>query len=195
MDYSAGIMSLSFWFLETRKTAEYLLEGLTRKEIVELSLNENIYQVDSERRAREIANVSYRRLKDFPEELLEYFIRTDLNSAKLVVLISILKTDKLFFEFFYEVFREHIILGDYSLQKKDFDIFFLNKSNQSETIENWTEKTVYKVISCYKLFISEAGLLDKEEDKIILPFIDYRLKDLLIKHNLEPYLKAITGEI
>ena len=42
MDYSAGIMSHSFWYLETKNTAEYLVEDISKKELMDLSLNENI---------------------------------------------------------------------------------------------------------------------------------------------------------
>ena len=88
MEYSAGIMSANFWYLETKTTAEYLIEGLNRKELMELSINENIYQVDSERRAKRIVGLMYRRLKDFPEELLEYLINADSNAGKLFVFIT-----------------------------------------------------------------------------------------------------------
>lgn len=72
----------------------------------------------------------------------------------------------------------------------------MNKSNQSEIIENWTEKTIKRLKTMYKSFLIEAGLLEKEDNdyKIILPFIDYRLKELLIQNNLTPYLNAIAGE-
>ena len=196
MKYSAGIMSASFWLLETKTTAEYMLDGLSKSKILELSLNENIYQVDSERRAKDIANVTYRRLKDFPEKLLEFFVNADVNSSKIIVLISILKNDKLLFEFMYEIFRERIILGNYTLKKSDFDIFFKNKSQQSEIIENWAEKTIKKLSSRYRIFLSEAGLLEKEDKdyKIILPFLDFRLRELLVENDFEPYVKAICGE-
>lgn len=196
MKYSAGIVSASFWLLETKTTAEYMLDGLSKSKILELSLNENIYQVDSERRAKDIANVTYRRLKDFPEKLLEFFVNADVNSSKIIVLISILKNDKLLFEFMYEIFRERIILGNYTLKKYDFDIFFKNKSQQSEIIENWAEKTIKKLSSRYRIFLSEAGLLEKDDKdyKIILPFLDFRLRELLVENDFEPYVKAICGE-
>lgn len=196
MKYSAGIVSASFWLLETKTTAEYMLDGLSKSKILELSLNENIYQVDSERRAKDIANVTYRRLKDFPEKLLEFFVNADVNSSKIIVLISILKNDKLLFEFMYEIFRERIILGNYTLKKSDFDIFFKNKSQQSEIIENWAEKTIKKLSSRYRIFLSEAGLLEKDDKdyKIILPFLDFRLRELLVENDFEPYVKAICGE-
>ena len=37
MEYSASIMSAAFWYLETRTTAEYLVEGLTKEEIMDPS--------------------------------------------------------------------------------------------------------------------------------------------------------------
>lgn len=196
MKYSAGIVSASFWLLETKTTAEYMLDGLSKSKILELSLNENIYQVDSERRAKDIANVTYRRLKDFPEKLLKFFVNADVNSSKIIVLISILKNDKLLFEFMYEIFRERIILGNYTLKKSDFEIFFKNKSQQSEIIENWAEKTIKKLSSRYRIFLSEAGLLEKDDKdyKIILPFLDFRLRELLVENDFEPYVKAICGE-
>lgn len=197
MDYSAGIMSHSFWYLETKNTAEYMANDTSKKELMELSLNENIYQVDSERRSRELVNVCYRRLKVFDKDLLNYLSSCDQNSGKLIVLISVLTDDKLFFEFMHEVFREHILLGNFTIKNSDLDIFFMNKMNQSEVIENWKDTTLRRVKNNYKKFLIEAGLLQKEDDeyKIILPFIDYRLKELIIQNNLTPYLNAISGEI
>lgn len=197
MKYSAGIISSSFWLYESKTTAEYLLENLSKKELIELSLNENIYQVDSERRAKRMAGNLFNRFNGFSDELLQYFITSDSNSSKLFVLIAIIKNDKLFFEFMHEVFREHIILGNFNIKDADLDIFFMNKINQSEIIENWSEGTIKRLKSIYKLFLIESGLLEKEDNyyKIILPFIDYRLKELLTQDNLTPFLNAITGGI
>lgn len=196
MKYSAGIKNISFWLLESKLTAEYILNGLSRDEILELSLNENIYQVESQYKVKDIPNRLYARLKDFSDESLNYFINCDVNSSNLFIIIAILRNDKLFFEFVHEVFREHILLGNYTLKQSDFDIFFFNKSNQSEIIANWTEETVNRVQRQYRFLLKEAGLIEKDDDeyKIIIPFIDYRLKDLMIKENLTPYLNAITGE-
>lgn len=196
MKYSAGIKNISFWLLESKLTAEYILDGLSKDEILDLSLNENIYQVESQYKVKDIPNRLYTRLKDFSDESLNYFINCDVNSSNLFIIISILRNDKLFFEFVHEVFREHILLGNYTLKQSDFDIFFFNKSNQSEIIANWTEETINRVQRQYRFLLKEAGLIEKEDDeyKIIIPFIDYRLKDLMIKENLTPYLNAITGE-
>ena len=196
MKYSAGLASTSFWFIESKKIAEFILEGYSKKEIMEMALNENIFQVERDSRIKEIVNSVYRRLSSFSEDILECFIRIDVNSSKVFVLISILNDDKLFFEFMHEVFREHILLGDFTLKNRDFDIFFDNKSYQSESIENWTDETISRLKRGYRNMLSEAGVLDtsKKEKVIIIPFVDLKLQQLLVDNNFGPYLYAITGE-
>lgn len=196
MNYSASIISTSFWFLESKKVAELILEGYSKDEILNIALEDNIFQVETERRVRDITNTTYRRLKSFPEEVLEYFVRVDVNSAKVFVLISILKNDKLFFEFMYEVFREHIVLGDLTLKNKDFEMFFDNKSYQSDIVSEWVDETLGRLKRGYTNMLSEAGVLDTsdKENVILLPFVDLKFKDILIKNNLGTYLYAIAGE-
>jgi len=196
LKYSAGLVSSSFWFIESRKVAELMLEGYSKEEIMELALKENIFQVETESRVKEVTNGVYRRLDSFSEDLLEYFLRTDTNSAKVFVLISVLKQDKLFFEFMYEVFREHIVLGDFTLRPKDFDKFFDEKSYQSEEVSEWREETVERLKRGYKNMLSEAGVLESSgnEREIYVPFVDLRLKNMLIENDLGPYYYSITGE-
>lgn len=196
MKYSAGLASTSFWFIESKKIAELILEGYSKKEIMEMAIGENIFQVETKNRIKEIVNSVYRRLSSFPEDILECFIRVDVNSAKIFVLISILNDDKLFFEFMHDVFREHILLGDMTLKNRDFDIFFDNKSYQSEIVDNWTDKTVARLKRGYRNMLSEAGILDtsKKEKVIVVPFVDLKLQQLLEDNNFGPYLFSITGE-
>lgn len=196
MKYSAGMVSSSFWFLESKKIAELMLEGYSKEDIIDIALKDNTFQVETEKRTKEITNGVYRRLKLFPEEVLEYFVRVDVNSAKIFVLISVLKVDRLFFEFMHEVFREHIILGNLTLKNKDFDMFFDNKSYQSDIVSGWVDETIGRLKRGYKNMLSEAEVLDTSgKEKIItIPFVDLHFKDILIKNDLGPYLYSITGE-
>lgn len=196
MKYSAGIISKSFWYLESKKTAQYMLEGLTRKEILKLALEENIYQVDSEHRAKSLTSAIYTRLNSLPEPILEAMVNSDITTSKILVLISIMKTDRLFFEFMHEVFRNNIILGDLTLKNRDFNIFFQEKKAQSEIVDNWVEETIRKLKSRYLTILNFAGLIKTESDKteIIVHYVDFRVKQKLIDHDLGPYVYAVTGE-
>ena len=196
MQYNSNLLRDSFWLNETRKTAELILEGLSKEEIMDLSLNENIFGQNSERRKRDIVQTMYKRLNDFPEEILEYFLRVDVTSAKIFVLISILRNDRLFFEFMYEVFRGHILVGNYILRGRDFDIFFNNKATQNEKVDSWSESNIYRLSSRYRTILNEAGVIDNSGDdkQIIVPFVDLRLKNMLIEKGFGPFVFVITGE-
>lgn len=196
MKYNTNLTNNSIWFLESKKVAELILEDYSKEEILELAITDNIFQVESENRIKKITNVVYKRLNSFPQEVLEYFIRADNNSAKVFVLIAILKLDKLFFEFMYEVFKEHIILGDLTLKDKDFIMFFDNKQYQSDVISNWSDETIKRLERSYGTILSEAGLLNitGNEKEITIPFVDLKFKDILIKNDLGTYLYAIMGE-
>ena len=61
MEYSAGLTSKLFWLQESRKTASYILEGLSKADIRKIAWEENIYQVKAEYRAYEVLNGTYRR--------------------------------------------------------------------------------------------------------------------------------------
>jgi len=193
MQYSAGIVSKSFWYLESRKTVEYILKGLSRHEVVELSLNENIFQTNSQRRAQEIASTLYKRFENFPEKILQCFLEVDSKTAKIFVLICILKLDKLFFEFIYEVFQEHVLLGNLKLEQKDLNIFFENKIMQSEKVSTWKEETISRLKRSYLTMLRKAEILD-EKNNITIPFIDLDFEKLLVNEGYKPFLDAIGVE-
>ena len=196
MKYSAGLVSKSFWYLESKKTARYMLDRLNREEIRDLAIKDNIYQVESEYRAKRMANAIYTRLNSLPEILLRDVVDSDVTTSKVLVLISIMKTDRLFFEFMYEVFRNNIILGDYSIKDRDMNIFFEEKKSQSETLNKWVESTIKRLKSEYIKMIKEAGLLKVDSDKreVMVPLFDYNVKQHLRDNNMTPYVYAITGE-
>lgn len=173
-----------------------MLDGFKRKEIQKLAVEDNIYQVQSESQSLKIANSVYTRLSSLPEPVLEDIVNSNLPTSKILILISIMKTDNLFFEFMYEVFRNKIILGDYTLKNRDLNIFFEEKKSQSEIISNWAESTIKRLIRGYVGILHQSGLLtiDSSERLIQFPFIDFRVKQHLYDNDLAPYVNSITGE-
>ena len=196
MDYVANLVSQSFWFLETKKTAELILDGFSRKDILDKSLNDNIFKVESINSKKKIANFTFKRLNNFDSEGLEIFLDCDNINAKIFILISILCNDKLFFEFVYEVVRSKIILNELFIKKSDLNLFFKDKMLQSEKVDSWSESTVNKLQSRYLEMLKAAGLIkvDKNDRFLQVPFIDFRLRDYLEKNNFKVYVDCLTGQ-
>lgn len=100
MEYSAGLTSKLFWLQESRKTAGYILEGLSKTDIRKIAWEENIYQVKAEYRAYEVLNGTYRRVSALSEAVLQTFITCDVETAKILNLIAILMDSRLFLSFY-----------------------------------------------------------------------------------------------
>ncbi|AWW26793.1 DUF1819 family protein [Acetobacterium sp. KB-1] len=196
MKYSAGMVSSLFWLSETRKTAKLLMVGNDVQAIRVLAQTENIYQVKNETRARKIANVIVKRLKSLPDDYLKFIVTGDIGTAKLIILISIMKTDLLFFEFIHQVYRLAIRLGEMAITDRSINNFFDEKKRQSETVAVWTETTTQKLKQQYIKNLLEAGVIQivTGQRKIIIPLVDYNLRKQLEDHGFTPYLNAITGE-
>lgn len=196
MKYSAGMVSRLFWLSETRKTAEYLTNGRDSNEIKELAVKENIFQVRAEDRALYIQSMTLKRLASLPDILIEQIAKGDIGTVKLLVLISIMKTDLLFFEFVHEVHRQAIILGENKISDRGITMFFDLKKAQSEVVARWSESTIQRLKQCYTKMLFEAGVLSSAtgERVIMIPPVDYKLRKLLEDNNLKTYLNAITGE-
>ncbi|MEO1815961.1 MAG: DUF1819 family protein [Acetobacterium sp.] len=196
MEYSAGMVSSLFWLSETRKTAQLLIDGNDVNTIRVLAQTENIYQVKNEIRARKMANVIIKRLHSLPVDCLELIVTADIATVKLIILISIMKTDRLFFEFIHQVYRLAILLGEKIITDRAINVFFDEKKQQNETVAAWTEITTKKLKQQYIKNLLEAGVIQNEAEqrKIIIPLVDYNLRKLLEDHGFTPYLNAITGE-
>ena len=124
------------------------------------------------------------------------FFSSDLATQKLINLIAVLRGDRLFFEFLYEVYRDKIILGEKTLELSDGKIFFNHKETQDDNVLAWKDQTKKRVQSAYYNFMIEANLLEIVEKKKLItpPLLDIALENYLRSNGETAIIKAITGE-
>ena len=195
MEYSAGLTSKLFWLQEARKTASYIADGLSKSEIRAIAWEENIYQVRAEYRAYEVLNGTYRRVSLLPMDVLKVFLSCNIETAKVLNLISILMDSRLFFEFMHEVYDEKLRIGELEITDRDLNVFFADKAMQSKVVAGWTDIAVKKLKQCFCRMMYEAGLLESSAKprSIRQIHIDYRTEELLKRNGLEAYLNAVKG--
>ena len=157
-------------------------------------IEENIFGVAKARRARGVTGYLMTRLKVLDDALVQLFCEADLTTQKLITLIAILRSDRLYYEFLYEVYREKAILGAETLEDADVNMFFSQKEQQSELVAGWEEVTKKRLRSSYFNFLIDAGLLTVIDKKRTLTpaVLDYKLEQYLAIHD-EALLKALTG--
>ena len=193
--YSSGLISQSFWFIEMKKVIKLLDEGKTEQEIKTACIEENLFGAAKEYRAKRIYGYIWKRVKHLDQNMIELFISSDLVTQKIINLIAILKSDRLFFDFLYEVYREKIMLGIQTLANSDVNIFFNDKEIQSKDVAQWTDETKRRLANIYLNFLTDANLLTEQgKEKIITPpILDSALERYLMASENQTLIKAITG--
>ena len=193
--YSAGLMSQSFWFLEFKKVVKLRQEGMAFDDIKKKCVEENLFGAAREYRALRMAGYIITRVKAMDETLVDLFCNSDLATQKLINLVTILRTDRLFFEFVYEIYREKVILGVDTMEDADVNVFFTRKETQSELIAGWKDSTKRHLRSCYLNFMTDANLLTVMDKKKLItpPILDIALERYLQSIGEEVMVKALTG--
>ncbi|CAM3140418.1 DUF1819 domain-containing protein [Filibacter tadaridae] len=197
LKYRSTIKSRPFLYKETKKMAALLLQGLNEIEIKEQVVKENIFQVNSEARKREISSVIIARLKPLDDLVLKKIVYGDMDTSKLLVIYTIIKSDRLFFEFMREVFSVKLSTLDAMLTDLDFTLFFENKKQQNDTVGSWKTYTFYKLEQVYTRILGEAGLLRKKDKQreIVYGIMDIDVRDHLIGIGDRVYIELLVGEV
>lgn len=195
-EYSASMVKIPFWFLELKKVMQLMGEGLTLQDVKQKNLEENIFSSVSLDRAISSYNAVARRIQALESSYIDIFQELDVTNQKIIALIALMNSDKLFFEFMHEVVREKLILGLNELEERDFNIFFKNKQTQDERVNKWTEATLKKLSNSYKNVLISSGIAYEEsKGKLFIkkPILDLRLEELIINTKQTAILDILQG--
>jgi hypothetical protein len=192
LEYSTSLSGASFLFYELKQVIGLKEQGLSDKEIREKVLKENLFQYKVPLSTKRSLPSVLRRVNALDNWLRKMVIEESLEEGKIINLYTIMKTDRLFFEFMNEVIREKLEAENYLLEKKDLNLFFITKAEQDEKMAMWTEQTVNKLKQVYIKLLYEAGLLrDKKSGELNRILFDQDIKSHLIRIGDTPYLKAM----
>lgn len=195
MRYSAGMTSKIFGFVESKKMAELMAAGYSKEELTQIIEEQNLFSLRDAKRLRRTVNYVYERLTSLPKEALSIISSSDIEAGKVLVLVGIMKTDTLFGEFVYEVYRMKKILGERAIENRDLNDFFDDKANQSDEVAGWSEASVKKLKNVYIRNLVDAGLLEDAKNRTVKNIIlSGKVEKMLRDNGMETYLKAIKGE-
>lgn len=195
LPYSAGLMAQSSWFIEFKKLIQLIASGRTQTEIEWECLQNNLFGMSNEYRTKRVYRYLKNRADMLDEQLFELFIHGDIDMQKQINLIAILRGDRLFFEFLFDVYREKILLGLEELGDMEFNAFFRQKGIESEIVDGWSDSTKKHLRSNYTTCMADAGLLRMNGKRRLLqkPLVDTNLERYMKEVGEEPVIKAIMG--
>ena len=114
-EYTATNTGRPFSFKAMIIGAKLKADGYTDKEIREKSKNENIFQSRSEHQRIKTASTVNKRLNMLDEQLINKLINGDSTTIKQIIIYSIMKSDRFFFEFMDEVYKDKMLWARKSL--------------------------------------------------------------------------------
>ncbi|GAQ25216.1 hypothetical protein TSYNTROOL_08670 [Tepidanaerobacter syntrophicus] len=195
--YSTRIKSQSFLYVEMKKAGRLVLQGYDKQQIRDKSLDDNIFQVNTTARKSEIASAVTKRLSVLDTYLIEKLVSSDVQTSKVIVIYSIMKTDRLFFEFMNEVYKDKIMFGDKLILDKDFNMFFDRKKEQSPNVSLWADYTFYKLKQVISRTLNESGLCKREgkKMKIVEPIVESSVTEHIKEIGDKLYINILLGKI
>ena len=167
--YLATLTGEPYLYFELKQVAKLTLAGFTPIEIRAKIKDENLFQSATNKSINKLLSATLKRVAVLDEVMLNLLVHGSLHTSKLVTLIAIMKTNRLFFEFIEEVYLEKVRLGERDLEPKDFRIFFNNKAEQSPKVAAWQEYTLKKLSQVYSKILFEAGLINNTRKKMLTP--------------------------
>ena len=179
-------------FSEMKRTALFLCEGKSSNEIVELSVEQNVYQLEKTKRRRDVPLRMVKRLSKIRKPLVDVIAKGCDADAKLVAFLALMKADRLLFEYMY---ADKFHSGHNEITDKDFLDFIERKAQNSETVAKWSSNNLTNIRNKIKSSLSDARLAKRSGDNLLIqkPIVDNELRKLFDKAD-NIYLKAMLME-
>lgn len=193
MEYRA-ITSENFYLTEIRSVARALAKGKCKIEnMKEYLLEENLLDAETESNFKKKYFSISKRIKELPKELINLMAEEDSDVGRFLNLYAICSCERIILEFMDEVIKNKYIASDYYLFETDFKDYMIQKSEESDVVNSWSEAGKKKIKVKIKNFMLEGTFLRKEKEgyRIIKPIIPNYIIDTLEQYGDRKILKAM----
>ncbi len=194
--YSSAIKKTPYKYSISKKIAKLIIDGNGRQEVFDKCYTQNYLEIESPDRRKEISNVIYMRLINIDEFLLKQFYEGDVETSKFILVYAIAKSDRLFFDFMFEVYREALVGNKDYISIDDFENFFAAKKETDLIVASWGRYTLTQLAKGYRNILADSGMgvREKRNIKAVKLLIHPAVQDCIKQIGDVVYLKALLGE-
>ena len=196
LKYTSSIKDMPFMFSEMKRTALLLCDGLSGDDIVRLSMEKNIYQLEKEKRRRDVPLRMVKRLSAIGQPLVEIIANGRDDEAKIIAFLALIKVDRLLFEYMYEIYADKFNMGHNEITDKDFLDFIERKAQNSDVVAKWSTENLVNIRGKIKNAICDAGLGKRTKTGMLIqkPITTKELLEM-IDDNDRAYARAMLMEV
>jgi len=189
--YRLSFTGASFFLHESLELAKIYIDKEDWKKAVDYLILENVNNRSTSTIKRESSELVLR-LKSLPSQLLQRFISTDADDAKIILLYAILKSYPIIKSFCLDVLYEKSQMMDFEIQEYEINAFFRKQEELYDEFDKKSDATKYKLKQVIFKILSDATLIKSTKNKtIIKPIIETATAELILKDTDESYLKAL----
>jgi hypothetical protein len=180
-------------FLEMKRTAILLCEDKSADDILRLSIEKNIYQLDKEKRRRSMPLKMTKRLSTIKMPLMKKLVDGTTDEGKLIAFIALMKAERIVYEYMFDVYRDKA--DNDEITDSDFMQFIDRLTANSYTVANWNTETLKSINSTLKSILCDTGLAKRTKTGLTVqkPYVDNEFRNLLDADDWI-YAKAILKE-
>ena len=190
-NYRLSFTGASFFLHESIELANLYVSYEDWNEAVDSLVNANVNKRSISTIKRESSELVIR-LKTLPEELLNRFITTDAEDAKIILLYSILKSYPIIKTFCIDVLYEKSQMMDFDIQEYEINTFFRKQEEMHEEFDKKSDATKYKLKQVVFKILADATLIQSTKEKtIVKPIIETTTANLILKDTDQSYLRAL----
>ena len=169
-EYRASLTREQFLFYETRIVAKLRMQGESSEESLKKVLEDNLFQFPTERMIASIFQTCQRRLDALEsDKLVNEIAFGSAEDAKLINLYSMMRDNRIVWDFMVSVIGEKYRTQDYELTPSDLNMFFLHLQEQNDQIAAWSDSTVRKIKQVLKRCLLECGYLESAKSTLLAP--------------------------
>ena len=145
--YDGALTREQFMFLEMRKVAQMTIRGMTEEEILSRVYDDNLFQYPTQREIKSKCRACLKRVAQINgmPRMMEALVEGLAADGRLAALIALMLQNRLVAEFMVGVVGEKYRTLDYSLTRKDMNLFLMRLAEQDENVAGWSEQTVKRI--------------------------------------------------
>lgn len=193
--YTSALTGELFLFNETRVLARYLVLGEDINELRKRNLSENLIMHKGVGSLKRSSSPIFRRLSMMSPAMLQAFSEGDIESARLMLLVTAAKSDRLIRDFILNIYADKIALKTSIISKSDIERYFESVYEIEPSLRDRSETTKRNLKQKLMKIVTEAGLVKKQASGFVVtrPNITNKLANLLLADGDSEYIKALGG--
>ena len=185
---SGNLTREQFYFYEMRTTARLMSEGLGDTEIIDKIVSENLFQYPTERTIKRAASACVNRLHALGDDsLISAIAEQDSFTAKQICLYAVMRQYRIFWDFMITVIGSKYRQQDFTFNRREINVFFMQLQEQDDIVAGWSEETVNRIIGVLIKILVENEYIDSGKATTLNP--------VLITSTLENAIREAGQEI